>query len=33
MAVSEKMQASEYGGWHLQVWLRIHASAKPKIYE
>ena len=26
MAVSEKMQASEDGGWHLQVWLRIEVE-------
>lgn len=31
--MSEKMQGSDVDPRRLQTWLRIHASAKPKVYE
>jgi hypothetical protein len=30
---SDKIRASDVDRWHLQAWLGIHPSAKPKIYE
>ena len=31
--MSEDIQARHVDRWHLQNWLRIHGSAKPKVYE
>ena len=31
--MSERIPVSDVDRWHLQAWLRIHASAKPKVYQ